>query len=89
MKDKQIDEKELEDVVSTLEEFAYQKFDDGYEPCQISSGQVIDIVLPILKKQIPAKVVTGLYFLECPKCGNAPDNHDPFCYECGQALDYE
>jgi len=39
---------EVQDVITTLEEYAYQNLDDGFEPCQISTGEVIDVVLPAL-----------------------------------------
>ena len=43
-----IPDAEVQDVIATLEEYAYQNLDDGFEPCQISTGEVIDVVSPIL-----------------------------------------
>jgi len=67
---KEVAAEDIQDVIAVLEEFAFQKFDDGYEPCQISSGQVIDIVLPAIRAFLrpTAEECTHPHLKTCGDC---------------------
>ena len=63
-------------------------------------GKNFDLAISALEKQIPKKVTYdyGLNETRCPECktifGYAEEGEDdeyyaPYCYECGQCLDWE
>lgn len=73
----------------------------NYSPCsQENLYQAHQVAISALEKQIPKKVTYdyGLNETRCPECktifGYAEEGEDdeyyaPYCYECGQCLDWE